>query len=703
MVFNAMRAVLKGGRYIDDAFAGVPKLGELSLLDRSIDSDRLIETANNMIDGSIKSGLENISPEATILLENQQTGDMIKGYKREFERIIGGESGMRWLASKMPARFEKELQGVIGEFGARIEDDVAKLVNQPMPKESTTKQYLNYLYGNPTKTAGHLSAKKTGFVGNVFTENLDTLNNTLRELTADAIGKSKRFKSWEDFQRKNMNYSILDKLTDYAEATFNNPAANYDKFKEFTQNYSIVLTRGEKLRPEFLPMMMKVSEKVEKTLGDMFRFEFDYHYYDPKTTDKYRIGLKPSEQNNTGISSTMRDTGVAMSDTITNRRYQEAVAQGMDMTDNRNIEFTINKIPNLSKQSRLERLINKFNATEDVDMSNEYKLGIELFDESQKKELENFFISEGLQDNINVKNAFDTLDLNAMVSSNSMSPQSLGLMIAEMEKANAAITRASTTGKKIMYADPEIPSNYTQNVNSISRDIKRVPYTSIKETSDGIPIIDIDTFDLMDKHTKMSGSIMINPIRRAKDGSLVRDLFSKNINIGNFQESISKGDVAGQDKLKRVLFDAAETQDQAPVTTLLERAMKRPDRITEQLSMASLTIKGLTDNFDLLMKAVPSGTTQKQVITELNQYVSKIQDRFRKATKIPDAKLGFNFKEFRFDEQGEMIGRPVLQLEHTPVRRMRPIDVDKLKNQIFGITPPLGIGIELKLKEDKSK
>ena len=284
-----------------------------------------------------------------------------------------------------------------------------------------------------------------------------------------------------------------------------------------------------------------------------------------------------------------------------------------------------------------------------------------------------------------------------------MSPQSLGLMIAEMEKANAAITRASTTGKKIMYADPEIPSNYTQNVNSISRDIKRVPYTSIKETSDGIPIIDIDTFDLMDKHTKMSGSIMINPIRRAKDGSLVRDLFSKNINIGNFQESISKGDVAGQDKLKRVLFDAAETQDQAPVTTLLERAMKRPDRITEQLSMASLTIKGLTDNFDLLMKAVPSGTTQKQVITELNQYVSKIQDRFRKATKIPDAKLGFNFKEFRFDEQGEMIGRPVLQLEHTPVRRMRPIDVDKLKNQIFGITPPLGIGIELKLKEDKSK
>jgi len=450
-------------------------------------------------------------------------------------------------------------------------------------------------------------------------------------------------------------------------------------------------------------MMMKVNDKIERVLGEGRILDFDYHYYDPKTTDKYRISLKPFLQQNRGISSTMRDTGVVMSDTMTNRRYQEAIAQGMDLRDNRNIEFTINKIPNLSKQSRLERLINKFNATEDVDMSNEYKLGIELFDESQKKELENFFISEGLQDNINVKNAFDTLDLNAMVSSNSMSPQSLGLMIAEMEKANAAIARASTTGKKIMYADPEIPSNYTQNVNSISRDIKRVPYTSIKETSDGIPIIDIDTFDLMDKHTKMSGSIMINPIRRAKDGSLVRDLFSKNINIGNFQESISKGDVAGQDKLKRVLFDAAETQDQAPVTTLLERAMKRPDRITEQLSMASLTIKGLTDNFDLLMKAVPSGTTQKQVITELNQYVSKIQDRFRKATKIPDAKLGFNFKEFRFDEQGEMIGRPVLQLEHTPVRRMRPIDVDKLKNQIFGITPPLGIGIELKLKEDKSK
>jgi hypothetical protein len=723
-----LQSITYGMRGASKVANKLDKFGELSLLGGAItqDTERLIPVAEKFVDDTMTSAL---GVNKQQILQDDTARKIYNNYRTGLNRVLGGETGLRWLAKNAPADFDNELEGIIGGVRERMTDDLFEL------SKIDPHEIRKIKMGNTFFTKGHLSVvdyKQTNPVMQVLDDNLSYIENTLREVTEPLIKNSSRFKSFEDFQRKSMNYSILDRIAKLSKIAIENPSKEaFENLRDFNRSYAMVLQGGEKLRPELFGVFNKLETAAKSVNSGDLAGNFRFHYYDPRTTSKYQVALNVEE----GGRSIRPMSGARRFElnVLPDELYNEGLRQGMAGRSQK-MTFHINKVNELSIKDKGQRLAehleslgfrNKFErpGTPDerlfVEVSNDA-------DELKAYELvEKFAESDSINDTINMKKALGTLDYNALVNSTDMSPQSLGVFLSESERNKQMMSRAILRGEKGVYTEPQIATNMMQEINDVSMDrnverLRRFMATIEPVSLDGVTPVGMKIpsilLEVNENVAYMSGYVNSGLPRMTRRG-VVFDITAKNIQVdGMFSAFSRRQSGLNSDNLFNVMADVAkENEIEGGFKGLLSKVytaetgkVKPLDKINikEKLGLARASLRAVSTNTRLNNLAKDLNVTPKEVVDSAARYLAEIEQLGRKVLSNDFKLIGKGLDDYKFDDAGDILRGTdewEIKIEHTPIRQGRFMKLDEAVNSLKAFVPPVfGLNFNFVSSDKKS-
>ena len=726
-----LQSITYGMRGASKVANKLDKFGELSLLGGAVtqDTERLIPVAEKFVDDTMTSAL-GVSKQQ--IFQDDTAKKIYNNYRTGLNRVLGGETGLRWLAKNTPADFNNELEGIIGGVRERITDDLFEL------SKIDPYEIRKIKMGNTFFTKGHLSVvdyKKTNPVMQILDDNLSYIENTLREVTEPLIKNSSRFKSFEDFQRKSMNYSILDRIAQLSKIAIDNPTEQaFENLIDFNKSYAMVLQGGEKLRPELFGVFNKLesaARRIGKTeLAENSNNIFNFHYYDPRTTSKYNVALDLEEGKSIRPMSGARRFEMNV---IPDFLYEEGLRQGM-AGKSQKMTFHINKLNGLSIKNKGQRLsehleslgfLNKFerpgtpNERLFVEVSNDV-------DELKAYDLvEKFAESDSINDTINMKKALGTLDYNALVNSIDMSPQSLGVFLSESERNKQMMSRAILRGEKGVYTKPQIATNMMQEINDVTMDknverLRRFMATVEPVSLDGVtPVgmrIPTNSLEVNENVAYMAGYVNSGLPRMTRRG-IVFDITAKNIQVdGMFSAFSRRKSGLNSTNLFNVIADTAkENEIEGGFKGLLSKVytsetgkVKPLDKINikEKLGLAKASLQAMSTNTRLNNLAKDLNVTPKEVVESAAKYLAEIEQLGKEILSNDFKLIGKGLDDYRFDDAGDILRGTQeweIKIEHTPIRQGRFMKVDEAVNSLKAFVPPIfGLNFNFVSNDKKS-
>lgn len=707
---------LQGGNKVASK---LDKFGELSLLGiaKTEDTERLIPIANNFVDDTMTTALSASKEE---ILNNQTTLRLYNNYKTGINRVLGGETGLRWLAKNTPPEFKNELEGIIGGVKERITEDLYEL-SKINPNELSQIQL-----GKTAFTKGHLSVidyKKNNPAMNILDDNLSYIENTLKEVTKPLIDNSTRFNNFEDFQRKTMNYSILDKIATNAEMAIRYPSAQtFKNFNDFNRSYAMVFQGTEKVRPELFPVLNNLIEIGAKNDLSHFADNFKMHYYDPQSTNKYVLNLDiyPGGPLRPMSESNRLDLNV-----VPDNIYEQGLQKGIT-ADTKMMHFDITRIDDLAIKDRGDRLqetLNKLGFTTEFNNTGTGKeLFIKVSNDNQEMDAYNlirkFAVSDSVNDTINMKKALATLDYNALVNSSDMSPQSLGMYLTESLRAKNTKSRAILRGEQGVFSEPEMATKMMQDVNDITDQdgVKNLaeltariePVSADGVTPDGMLL---NVKDLDKPRGYVSGHLA-SGLPRSYKGDVIFDPTAKNIQVDGMFQTFKEEDTAlNIGDLHAHIRDVAQKNPniglEGGFKGLLQKVYtsrtgknKLIDKISikDKLALAQSSLKAISNNGSLRELARDLDTTPKSVVESVARYLAEIEE-LAQGMINKDFKLkAKGLDEYKFDDYGNITqGSPewTIQIHHTPIRQGKFMNVEEAVNSLKAFVPPIfGLNFE---------
>lgn len=741
---NLAKMGISGGRRIASK---LDKIGEQSLLGRAAneDTERLIPIVDNFVNDTVEEAI-GMSPQQ--VMSNPNAKKVHNLYKMGINRAFGGETGLRWLAMNTPARFNNELEGIIGGVRERIVDDLYEI-----SKINPDRVFIPKI-GTGNFTKGHLSVvdiNKNNPVMEILNDNLSYIENTIKDATGQLIENSTRFNSFEDFQRKTMNYSIFDKMINNVGKFSQQPnALNLKNIIDFNNSYVPVFVKGEKLRPEILPMMEELQEILERSSSSIRRIgkpDLKLHYFDPQSTKKYDVKIRP-EQGRARLVSEMDDAAESHihMQILPDDLYQAAEREGL-LKLSKAFRFDINKMDDMAlinKSEALEKNLNNLGfktklekgdlSTSDFIYNNDTNLYVEYVDnlnldadfvptegtfkENVRDIIKRFLVADSVEDNINMKNALEVLDLNAVIGSGSMSPQSLGVYLTEARFTKRALSRALGRGADdIVYPRTQITNRAQMrkggqqlNTYNHSEGIENTEYFMSSHVDDisqdgvNLDAIAVDAIDLEHSvKSRLNGGILLGAPRRVRN-KVVYDPTAKSIEVGNFMGGYQDVDkVLNTGNLPAKIRAEAKTGD--TLGGLFSRVSdKKNPNLAEKLALVQSTLKQMEYAGSLRELTRKMGVTQKELVESVADYLVDIEKLAKKYIDDDFILHAPSLKKFKFDEAGNVKDYRGMELNihHSPVKSGRFMNIEEAVNSLKALVPPI-FGIKFNFMEDDAK
>ncbi len=676
--------------------SGVRKYGQLSknsktfgdITDVKEQVEQVKSVVNGQIDDAFREGFNQRYGGAQFAGgqgTETQAVDAVANYKKQLNRVLGGNKGISELIKGMPEDFMPRLEALTGELKTKIIRDIEDINN-------------NFkIETNAGTTQGHLSLPRMG--DNAVKSHMNEINEAMKVITKPFIDSSP-YKSWDDFQRLNWNDEILDhhhnmskklaplmkKLDEYDPNLTTYQATQLEKqirpmakdLTKFNDHNSIVLKGNELADTRFLKWIW--SSKQEANI-----------HYLAKNGDKYSIKLEPNSKIPPQLLSYRQREEVASrasSVNPRNTRFEEG---------NEALSVTINKLYN----NEGKRFKDIFGLDSEAD----------LVPIKHKKKLEGFAHKEGVDDTNNVIKALKTLGLGAEYTSTNMSQSSLQLLGLLSKKAQRQTKRVENLLEQGLsnpdYIGKVRVSSEKQGLNTIQRREK----TPIREVQanwlgDSEKMLKYNG-EMISYRTKMEGILELNPYRKI-DGVMKQDPIGKNIRIDGFFEGRNLK-TGSKERLRKAVDEIMSEESNVRYTakSLLDKIQKEGN-FSRKLDVVNSLITSLDqaspglDFTKFLDNVLPSGVSHKKFISDLSDEVVDIERTFKRQFG-DEAKLFMDVSSTQFDSAGKFIpDNPVIKIYHSGVSVRETTLAKDFLRQNFGYAAPLAPGFKFSI-EDKEK
>ncbi len=674
--------------------SGVRKYGQLSKNSKAFgditDVQQKVEQVKGIVNGQIDDAFRQgfnqqyAGQFAGGQVTETQAVDAVANYKKQLNRVMGGNKGTSELIKGMPEDFMPKLEALTGELKTKIVRDIEDINTNFMIME------------NAGTTKGHLSLPRMG--DNAVKSHMNEINKALKIITKPFIDSSP-YKSWEDFQRLNWNDEILDhhynmsrklapliKRLDEPQITVSNATAIEKQIRplvkdltKFNDHNSIVLKGNELADTRFLKWIW--SSKQEANI-----------HYLAKNGDKYSIKLEPKSK---------------MSPQLLSYRQREEVASRASSVNPSNTRFE-------EGNEALSVVINKLHSNESKRFKNTFGLSSEadLIPMKFKKELKGFAHKEGVDDTNNVIKALKTLGLGAEYTSKNMSQSSLQLLGIFSKKAQKQTKRVENLLEQGLsnpdYIGKVRVSSEKQGLNTIQRK-QKTPIREVQASwlGDSEKMLKYNG-DMFSYRTKMDATLELNPYRRI-DGAMKQDPIGKNIIIDQFFEgrNLQTGSKERLRKGINAIMEEDPMSKRYTAKSLLDKLQKEGN-YSRKLDVVNSFVTSLDEATPglsykkFLDNVLPDGMSHKKFISELADEVVDIERTFKQQFG-EEAKLFMDVTSTQFDSTGRFIpDNPVIKIYHSGVSVRETTLAKDFLRQNFGFAAPLAPGFKFSI-EDKEK